>query len=168
MNETSDLTPAPRPNWRKAAIPIVIAAALVFLGGEIVDWRWEKSLRQARCTVMSAKTEGRVHVSGGTTGRHGFRRTDLKAQWIEDTTVQFHVDGVGPRTAVVPGGSSDFPVGLVLDCWVAGEEVHLDPEDERFYRRLSHSMWSANVVLVGFLGFWAWHGLKKSGLEWPF
>lgn len=157
----SDLTRAPRPDWLKATMLLAIAGALVFLGGELLTRRWENSLRQTRCTVLSAKTEGRVGIV------FRGRRHKAEARRDEDTTVEFHVDGVGLRRTVEPGTGSDFPVGLVLDCWVAGEGMYLDPESARFFRRWRTGEWSFTVVLAGILGLMAWQGLKKSGLEWP-
>jgi hypothetical protein len=148
-------------NWWKVTGLAVIAGILVFLVGELLDWRWQSSLRQTRCTVVSAKTEGRVEVL---TSRR--RRREPTARWVEDTTVEFQVDGVGRlRTVQV---SNDFPVGQVRDCWVAGDQLSLAPTFDRFLRRVDNGTLAVTAVAAIFVGWMLWEALKKSGLEWPF
>lgn len=146
-----DLKPASRPNWlwRSAPSLIVIAAVLLFLAGEVLDRRWEESLRQARCTVVAAKTEGRIRT---------YTEDDdskTKAEYVEETTMEFQVDGAGPqRTVRQLDEGRGFQVGQVRDCSVAGERVYLYPEVERLRRRWSTISWSTVVALSGLVWLW--------------
>jgi hypothetical protein len=152
------------PNWLPAASVGVMAAVLVFLGAELLDRRWENSLKQTQCAVSSVKTEGRVDiVSSGRTSR----RIEYSGKWVEDTIVEFQVEGGGRRRTVQPAGL--FQVGQVRECWIAGDDMYLDLGPERLERRWNKGGWPVTVFLTSVLGWWAWSRLKNSGLDWwPF
>lgn len=147
----SELMTGSRPNWLWRSAPglTVIAGVLLLLGGEVLDRRWEDSLRQARCKVLSERTDGRIRTYTEDDD------SNTKAEYVEETTVEFLVDGVGSRRTVrqlVEGGG--FRVGQVRDCWVAGERVYLYPKVERLRRRWSTISWSAVVALSGLAWLW--------------
>ena len=134
--------------WRKAPQVVMCAGVLWLLGGEAADWLWQRSLRESRCTVVAAKVEGEIQVSG-TSSR---RRRRPQGQWVETTTVDFQVDGIGPRRSVQR--STDFKVGDVRHCWVSGDDVYLYPQAELLGERWSRAIMSAVLVVLG-LG-WLW------------
>lgn len=149
-----DLGPVSRPSWlsqgaswlwRRGPRVAVIAGVLLFLGGELLDRIRKASLRRARCTVASAKTESQLRTYG----------KPLKAWYVEETTVEFEIDGVGPRRTVrqVHDGH-DFQVGQVRACWVAGERMYLYPEADRQKRRRITIAWSLMLSLSGLLWLW--------------
>jgi hypothetical protein len=121
--------------WRKAPNLVVLGAILWLVGGEAADWYWQQSLRQSRCTVVAANIEGEIRVSPAS-GRR-FRRRP-KGEWVETTTVDFLVDGVGPRRSVQP--FTDFVVGQVRDCWISDDEISLYPQVERLGERWSRAI----------------------------
>jgi hypothetical protein len=148
------------PPWWKVTGLAVSAGGLVFLVGELLDWRWQNSLRQTRCTVLSVKTQGKIQVTPAP------RRDEARAKWVEDTTVLFQVEGGGQLRTVQP--FNDFEDGQVRDCWVAGDRLSLNPPFERFLRRMDNGQLALAAVMAIFLGWGALVAMKNAGLEWPF
>lgn len=137
--------------WRKAPKLVVLAGVLWLVGGELGGWIWERSLSQSRCTVLSATTGGRIEVYQEKRGG-GRRKDEWKGRWIEETTVEFLVDGVGNRRSVQP--FSDFVKGQVRDCWVSDDDVYLNPQVDRSRDRWLNAMTSASLLLLGLVGLW--------------
>lgn len=142
--------PAPGPNWwrRSAAILIVTVGILVVLVGEFLDRRWEASLRQAPCTVVSATVGGRYNIVAS--GRRG---RQARSEYVEETTIELQVEGIGRRRTVKVGRG--FEVGERRDCWVAGKGLYLDLGLEQTKRRYDNYIFGSMTILVGFL-LWLW------------
>lgn len=135
--------------WRKAPKLVVLTGVLWLVGGELGGWIWERSLSQSRCTVLSATTRGRIDVYQD---RSYQRSWAWKGRWIEETTVEFLVDGVGNRRSIQP--FSDFVKGQVRDCWVSDDDVYLNPQVDRLRDRWLNATTTASLLLLGLV--WRW------------
>lgn len=146
--------------WRKAPSLVVLGAVLWLIGGETADWLWQQSLRQSRCTVIAAKVEGKIRVSVRS-GRRRPNRNRYRGEWVASSTVDFLVDGIGPRRSVQP--FTDFEVGQVRDCWVSDDDISMYPEVERLGERWSRAMMA--VILFALGCWWLWR--RRSALAKP-
>jgi hypothetical protein len=143
---------------RRGPLVLLLAAPAWFLGSEYLDRRWHQSLRPARCRVISSHVEGRiaVHKESGAGDRE-----DYRGEYVEKTSLELEVEGVGPtrRVRQVVGYRFD-PKDPMVPCWVAGEndaQVALLPKRE-WAERMKDNILSAAVPLV--LGL-AWMSLRR-------
>lgn len=132
---------------------LAILGLVVFAGLEISNLVRHSGWQAARCSVASATAGGHIGIRG--------RRSNYSGYWVDETTVDFVVEGAGPAwrtTEVLPG--KDFTVGQTRTCWTKGVRVSLvSPSAMAAENRFTHFAVAAVVALVAFM----WHKNREEG-----